>query len=82
MSIEIPTEQGFTMTYHYEHADLEKLKSLIINGGQVVIGIDYLQSDSDYLRHFKNSKFAGPYYAMPLDGVLEIINEALSKPQI
>ncbi|WP_163836704.1 hypothetical protein [Spartinivicinus ruber] len=79
MSIGIPTEQGFVMTYHYSHVDLQRLKVLITSGGQEVIGIDYLQSDNGYLRHFKSSKFEGPYYAMPLDGVLDIINEALSK---
>lgn len=77
MSISIPTEQGFVMTYHYSPANLKKLKELIINGGNKVIGIDYLQSSKGYLRHFKSSKFEGPYYAMPLDGVLDIINEAL-----
>lgn len=80
MSINIPTEQGFVMTYHYGHEDLEQLKKLITGGGEKVISGDYLQSGSGYLRHFKSSKFEGPYYAMPLDGVLDIVNDALSRP--
>ncbi|WP_339673419.1 hypothetical protein [Dasania marina] len=78
MSIKIPTEQGFVMSYDYDQANLEKLKSLIESGGQEIIGIDYLQYDNGCLRHFKGSKFEGPYYAMPLDGILTTINDALS----
>lgn len=76
MTVRIPTEQGFVMTYRYNQANLRKLRELVTNGGQNVVGIDYLQSSNGYLRHFKGNKFEGPYYAMPLNGVLEIINSA------
>lgn len=67
------------MTYHYGYEDLQRLKQLITSGGKQVIGGDHLQSDSEHLKHFKSSKFEGPYYGMHLDGVLDIVNDALSR---
>lgn len=73
----IPTDQGFSMKYHYSRDRLKELKELVIKGGNAVIGNDYLQCSNGYLRHFKHGKFEGPNYSMPLDGMLEIIDEAI-----
>ncbi|MGK0546663.1 hypothetical protein ACSEE7_14280 [Halomonas cupida] len=77
MGVLIPTEQGFNMRYFYGEEELRELLVLVKNGGKAVIWGDYLQVSDGYLRHFKSGSFEGPWYSMLLEGVVEIIEDAL-----
>lgn len=80
IKIALATEQGFSMTYYLSHKALCELKSLIETKGNAIISDKALSVTDDYLLHFKKGKdFKGACYAIPLEGVFEIITEKLAQ---
>jgi hypothetical protein len=80
IKIALATEQGFSMTYYLSRKELCELKSLIQTKGNAIISDKTLSVTDDYLLHYKNGKdFKEAFYAIPIEGVFEIITEKLAQ---
>ena len=78
IKIVIETEQSCDMTYHLTCDELGEFRNLIANGGKKVIAGNSLESDKEYLYHYKGGNTQGANYAMPIDGLLASIDEKLT----